>query len=142
MSIVSTLYHLDKNKCPSSKVFPFSCIFFCTSFTYLFWAVLFFFFLLCRVFCSCCEQSLLFVGVHGLLLAMASLVADTCVCAQQLWPPALTHGLCHCNTGLVAPQQCAGSSWIKDQAHVCCISRWILYHRATREVPHPYASAN
>ena len=26
-----------------------------------------------------------------------------------------------------------GSSWIRDQTHVSCIGRWILYHWATRE---------
>ena len=28
-----------------------------------------------------------------------------------------------------------GSSWIRDQPHVPCIGRWILYHWATREAP-------
>ena len=27
------------------------------------------------------------------------------------------------------------SSWIRDQIHVSCIGRWILYHWATREAP-------
>ena len=38
--------------------------------------------------------------------------------AQQLWP-----------LGLVALE----SSWIRDQAHVSCTGRQIIYHGATRE---------
>ena len=30
-----------------------------------------------------------------------------------------------------------GSSQPRDQTHVSCIGRWILYHRATREAPLP-----
>ena len=36
--------------------------------------------------------------------------------------------------GLVA-QQNVGFSQIRDQTHVSCIGRWILYHRAIRETP-------
>ena len=36
--------------------------------------------------------------------------------------------------GLVALRH-VGSSWIRDQTHVCCISRQILYHLATKENP-------
>ena len=35
-------------------------------------------------------------------------------------------------TGLVAPRHVV-SFWTKDQTHVSCIGRWILYHWATRE---------
>ena len=28
-----------------------------------------------------------------------------------------------------------GSSWTRDQTHISCIGRWILYHWATREAP-------
>ena len=40
---------------------------------------------------------------------------------QQLWLPSLA-----------APRH-VGSSRIRDQTHVSCIGRWILYHWATRE---------
>ena len=36
--------------------------------------------------------------------------------------------------GLVALPQ-VESSWARDRTPVCCIGRWILIHRATREVP-------
>ena len=42
---------------------------------------------------------------------------------QQLWLPSLA-----------APRH-VGSSPIRDQTHVSCIGRWILYHWATREAP-------
>ena len=38
------------------------------------------------------------------------------------------------HTGLVALWH-VGSSQIRDQTHVSCIGRWILYHGATREAP-------
>ena len=41
--------------------------------------------------------------------------------AQQLW-----------HRGLAAPEP-VGSSRIRDQTHVSCIGRWILYHQATKE---------
>ena len=28
-----------------------------------------------------------------------------------------------------------GSSWTREQTHISCISRWVLYHWATRETP-------
>ena len=84
-------------------------------------------------FPSCSERKLLFVVVHGLLIAVASLVAEqgsrhagfsSCgTWAQHLWL-----------TGLVAPQH-VGSSRTRDWTHVPCIGRRILNHWATREVP-------
>ena len=44
--------------------------------------------------------------------------------AKQLW-----------HTGLVA-QRHLGSSQTRDQTHVPCIGRWILFHCTTSEVPH------
>ena len=41
--------------------------------------------------------------------------------AQQLW-----------HVGLVVPWHVV-SSWIRDQTHVSCIGRRMLYHQATRE---------
>ena len=143
--MVSTLYHPDKNQCPSSKVFPFSCIFFCASFIYLFWAVLFFFscsagFSPAAVHSACASLRCLGFSSH-LLLWLRDMGSGVCV-LSSCGPPALTHGLRGCGTGLVAPQQRAGSSRIRDQTHVSCVSRWILYHQATREASHPYASQN
>ena len=100
---------------------------------------------LCRyvqAFSSCDKQErgLLFVGMHGLLIAVASLVAEcglqwlqhyglsscgwralehgpsSSMWAQQLW----------C-TGSVSLQH-VESSWTKDQTCVPCIDRWIRYH--------------
>ena len=78
-------------------------------------------------FSSCREQGLLFIAVRGLLIAVASLVAEhrLQMCRlQQLW-----------HVGLVAPQH-VGSSRAKDRTHVPCIGRRILNHCATREVRH------
>ena len=96
-----------------------------------------------RAFSSCGERGLLFVVVLGLLIAVASLVAEhglqvhgfsSCgswaqqlwlagsrVQAQQLW-----------RTGLVAPRH-VGSSRTRVQTLVPCIGRRILNHCATRE---------
>ena len=38
----------------------------------------------------------------------------------------------------VAISASRGSSWPRDQTHVFCISRWILYHWATREAQNNY----
>ena len=77
-----------------------------------------------RAFSSCSERRLLLVAVRGLLIAVASLVADhgLQVCGlQQLW-----------HTGLVAPWH-VGSFRTRAQTHVPCIGRQILNHCATRE---------
>ena len=58
------------------------------------------------------------VAVHGLLIAMVSLVA---VLGQSLW-----------HMGLVAPQH-VGSSPIRDRTHVPFIGSWSLNHWTTRE---------
>ena len=55
-----------------------------------------------------------FSDVCWLLITVASLVAE-----HRFW----VHGL-SCSVG---------SSWIRDQTHVSCIGRWILYHWAIRE---------
>ena len=77
-------------------------------------------------------------GVCGLLIAGASLSVEHRLQgaqAQQLQllgsraqSPQLWH------TGLAALQH-VGSSHIRDQTHVSCIGRSILYHWATREAP-------
>ena len=41
--------------------------------------------------------------------------------------------------GLVASQH-VGSSWTRDQTHISCIGRWILYHSTTREAQGPFLS--
>ena len=89
-----------------------------------------------RAFSSCGKQGLLFVAVHGLLMAVASLVAEhrlqarglqqLCLAgsraqAQQLW-----------RTGLVAPQH-VGSSRTRARTRVPCIGWRILNHCTTRE---------
>ena len=79
-----------------------------------------------RAFSGCGEWGLLFVAVRGLLIAVASLVAEHGLQAhrpQQLW-----------RTGLVAPQH-VGSSWTSARTRVSCIGRRILKHCTTREAP-------
>ena len=82
------------------------------------------------------EQGLLFVAVRGLLIAVASLVAEHGLQAhrlQQLWLVGCrgqAQQLWH--TGLVAPQH-VGSSRTRARTHVPCIGRRILNHCATRE---------
>ena len=91
-----------------------------------------------KAFSSCCEQGLLFVVVRGLLVVVASLVAEHELQTsrlKQLWGvgsgvvvPRLqrTAFLLWC-VGFVAPQY-VGSSQTRDRTHVPCIGRWILYH--------------
>ena len=96
-----------------------------------------------RALSTCSEQRLLFIAVHGLLIAVAALVAEyglqgswasvvgvqglssfsslALVWIQQLW----------C-TGSIAPQH-VGSFWCRDQTCVPCIGRQTLNHWATRE---------
>ena len=111
------------------------CVFFKVFFTflkknYLFLAALG---LCCcaRAFSSCGEWGLLFVVLHGLLIAVASLVAELGLQAcgfQQLWlAGSRAHAQSLWLTGLVAPQH-VGSSWTRAQSRVPCISRRILNH--------------
>ena len=91
-----------------------------------------------RASSSCGERGLLFVAVCGLLIAVASLVAEHGLQArglQQLW---LAGSRAQAQqwwcTGLVAPRL-VGSSRTRDRTRVPCVSRRILNHCATREVP-------
>ena len=91
-----------------------------------------------RAFSSHGEQGLLFIVVCGLLIVVASLVAEHGLQAcglQQLWlagSRVQTQYLWH--TGLVAPRH-VGSSWTKARIRVPYVGRWILNHCATREAP-------
>ena len=88
-------------------------------------------------FSSCGEHGLLFVVGHGLLIAVASLVAEHRLQVrrlQQLWHAGSVVVACGLQSaGLVAPQP-VGSSGTRGQTHVPCIGRCILKHCATREV--------
>ena len=84
------------------------------------------------------QWGLLFVAAHGLLIAVASLVAEHGLQAhglQQLW---LTGSRAQAQKlwrmGLVAPRH-VGSSRTRAPTHVPCIGRWILNHCTTREAP-------
>ena len=70
------------------------------------------------VFVAACGLSL--VVAHRLLIVLASLVVEHL---------GLFVVVC---TGLVAP--CVESTWVRDQTHVPCISRWTLILWTTREV--------
>ena len=99
-----------------------------------------------RTFSSCGERGLLFIAMCGLLIAVASLVAEhtgsrcagfsSCgTRAQQLWlvdSRAQAQQLWH--MGLVVPRH-VGSSQTRAQTCVPCTGRWILNHCITREVP-------
>ena len=99
--------------------------------------------LLRGLFSSCGEHGAHFAVVHRLLIVLS------CCGAQALrhegfrvvacglssctsW--ALEHRLNSCGIWLSCSVTCQ-SSWIRDQIHVSCIGRQILYHRATREAP-------
>ena len=89
-----------------------------------------------RAFYSCGKWGLLFVAVRGLLIAVASPVAELRLQArglQQLW---LAGSRAQAQqlwcTGLVAPRY-VGSSQNRARTRVPCIGRWILNHCATRE---------
>ena len=78
------------------------------------------------------EQGLLFIAVHRLLIAVASL----------LWSPGCRHmklsgGSARAQwwwySGFVALQH-VESSWIRDWTRVPCIARWILNRCSTRQV--------
>ena len=98
-----------------------------------------------QAFSSCGKWGLLFLAVHGLLTAVASLVAEhglqsagfsSCgTWAQQLW---LAGSRAQAQqlwcTGLAAPWH-VGSSRTRARTRVPCIGRQILNHCATREVP-------
>ena len=91
-----------------------------------------------RAFSSCGEQGLLFVVVGGLLIAVASLVAEHGLQAhrlQQLW---LAGSRAQAQqlwcAGLVAPRH-VGSSRIRARTHVPYIGRRIPNHCTTREIP-------
>ena len=96
-------------------------------------------------FSSCGERGLLFIQVHGLLIAVASLVLEhglqvhglhSCgTWAQQLWlvdSRAQAQQLWH--TGLAAPWH-VGSTRTRARTHVPCIGRQIVNHCTTREAP-------
>ena len=96
-----------------------------------------------RAFSSCGEQGLLFVVVHGLLIAMSSLVMEhglqvcrlhqLCMQAQQLWlAGSRAQAQQLWRTGLAAPRH-VGSSWTRARTCVPCIGWWIPNQCVTRE---------
>ena len=109
---------------------------------------LFIYLWLCWVFLASCGSSSVtgsrgysLGAVHGPLTAAVSLVAEPGLWVPGLWAPGLRE-LWHMgsivaaqglqSTGsvvedLVVPQHVA-SSWTRNQTHVLCIGRWILYH--------------
>ena len=94
-----------------------------------------------RAFSSCGEQGLLFIEVHRLLIAVASLCCGAW--ALGVWASvAVACGLSSCGmraqqlwlAGLVAPRH-VGSSRTRAQTRVPCTGRQILKHCATGKVP-------
>ena len=80
--------------------------------------------LLCGLFSSCIRWVLLPAPVWSLLTAGASLVEYR---PEQMWPQQVGF------PGLAALRHVA-SFQTRDQTHVSCLVRRILYHRATRGV--------
>ena len=100
-----------------------------------------------QAFSHCSKWGLLFIAAHVLLIVVASLVGrsigsrrvdfSSCTTPGQelLHAGSRMHGLSSCGgMGLVAPQH-VESSQTRDQTHVPCIGRQILYHWTTREFP-------
>ena len=88
------------------------------------------------VFSRCGKQGPLSV-VCGLLIAEASLVAEPgfCVCRlQRLWCTGSVVAAHRLESMGSAAPKCVGSSQTRNQTHVPCIGRRILYRWATREV--------
>ena len=88
-----------------------------------------------RAFSSCGKQGLLFVAVHGILIVVASLVAEHRLQASVV----VAHGLQSAGSvvvvhGLNCSVAC-GIFRTRVQTHVPCIGRQILNHCATRETP-------
>ena len=96
------------------------------------------------LFSSCEKWGLLFLAVFGLLIAVASPVAEhglEAVQASSSWgmraqqlqfPGSRAQAQELWRTVLVPPWH-VGSSWTRDRTHVSCTGRWILHHWATRE---------
>ena len=84
-------------------------------------------------FSSCSEWGLLFIEVHRLLIAVASLVVEHGLQVrglqqlQHAGSAVVAHGL-SCTTA-------CRSSCTRDRTRVSCTGRQILNHCATREVP-------
>ena len=84
-------------------------------------------------FSSCGERGLLLVAMRGLLIAVASPVAENGLQAHRL--QLLWHtGSALWSTGPGAPRH-VGSSQTRAQTRVPCPGRRALNHRATREAP-------
>ena len=84
-----------------------------------------------RAFSSWGKWELLFVAVLRLLTVVASLVVEHRLqehTLQELW----CRGSIVVEPGLSCSVAC-WSSWTRDQTHVSCTGRRILYHWATRE---------
>lgn len=81
-----------------------------------------------QAFSSCSQWGLLFFVVRGLLLVVASLVAEcrlqgtraSAVAALRLWS---TNSVVVVR-GLSGPMCDMGSSWTRIGSHVLCIGRW------------------
>ena len=71
------------------------------------------------------------VAVCGLLIAVASLVAEHGL--EAMWASVFaargfySTGSVFVVHGIAAPRY-VGSSWTRERIHVPCISRWVLYH--------------
>ena len=92
--------------------------------------------LMCIISFSCSWQP----NVVGPCLAslICVCVLSHSVVSDSLWPHGLKPvRLLHPwdspgkNTGVCCLALLQGSSWPRDQTHICCIDRWILYHWAT-----------
>ena len=100
----------------------------------------------CWLFSGCGEQGLLFVAMHGLLIAVASLVVEHGLQAcrlqqlQHMGSVVVAHGLFSAGSAVVVHRlSCSRyveSSQTRAQTHVPCIGRRIFNHCTTREALH------
>ena len=81
-----------------------------------------------QAFSSCRTPGLLFVVVHGLLLAVPSLVANRLQQLQHVGSVGAARGLYSTGWGVVAHRlsYSVASSWTRDRTHVPCISKQTL----------------
>ena len=106
---------------------------------------LFIYFWLWWVFVAVRAFSLVVVGEFLLQWLLLWSTSSRACGVQQLWgkgsivvaPRLKTQAQSWWYTGLVALRQ-LGSPQIRDGIRACCISRWILYHWATKEAPSPH----
>ena len=123
--LTTMISELSRDKKKFGKLVPSLPAFLRTLSVYLFIYWLFWVFTAAHRLSLVADWGLFFIVVHGLLIVVASLVAEHRLQRhrlQQLW-----------STGLVAPWH-VESSWTRDQTRAPCTGRQVLIHCTTTEV--------